>query len=112
MKERGRLVYSTEQNVPRKEKEQKTVSAAGADPGGLQVRVRLDKKGRGGKTVSVVTGLNLQPDEMEKLLKRFKTRLGTGGTIKDGNLEIQGDHCAALITLLAEIGCRSKRAGG
>jgi translation initiation factor 1 len=75
------------------------------------VYVRLEKKGRGGKTVSVIDGLHLSLQEREKLLKQFKTILGTGGTIKDNALEIQGDHRDRIIELLQTMGYRPKRSG-
>ncbi len=56
------------------------------------VRVRLEKKGRKGKSVTVVEGLPLDDVELAALGKKLKTRCGAGGTVKDGTVEIQGDH--------------------
>ena len=74
--------------------------------------VRLDRKGRGGKSVTVVEGLSLSTEDSEKLLKQFKAKFGTGGAVKNGALEIQGDHCDAITAELSKIGYRPKRSGG
>ena len=74
--------------------------------------MRLDRKGRGGKSVTLIDGVRMPDQEKEALLKQLKTRLGTGGTVKDDTLEIQGDHCDALMTALAKMGYRAKRSGG
>ncbi len=50
--------------------------------------------------------------DMEALLKQLKTKLGTGGTVRDAGFEVQGDHCDALMAALKEIGCAPKRSGG
>jgi translation initiation factor 1 len=77
-----------------------------------RVIVRLDRKGRGGKSVTIIDGLQISAKESEKLLKQLKTKLGTGGTVKDGSLEIQGDHCDRVMAELTGIGYRPKRSGG
>ncbi len=76
------------------------------------VRVALDRKGRGGKVVTVVTGLPLAPDALRKLAKELKQRCGTGGSVKDGNVEIQGDRRDLLIAELAKHGYKAKKSGG
>ena len=76
------------------------------------VLVWLDRKGRGGKTVSVIKQVMSHPAGKEALLKLLKTRLGTGGTLKDGDIEIQGDHRDAIVAILKELGYQAKRAGG
>jgi len=76
------------------------------------VRVSLDKKGRKGKGVSLITGLPLADGELRVLAKQLKQRCGGGGTVKDGTVEIQGDHRELLITELAKLGYKVKRAGG
>ena len=108
----SRLVYSTEGSVPRKERPagRNLPAAAGAAKAGTIVC--LDRKRRGGKSVTVIEGLRMSVSESERLLKQLKARLGTGGTVKDGALEIQGDHCDAVITELTKMGCRPKRSGG
>jgi len=76
------------------------------------VLVWLDRKGRGGKTVSVVKQVMSPPAGKEALLKLLKTKLGTGGTLKDGDIEIQGDHRDTIVGILKELGYQAKKAGG
>jgi translation initiation factor 1 len=76
------------------------------------VLVWLDRKGRGGKSVSVIKQVMSLPAGKEALLKLLKTKLGTGGTIKDGDIEIQGDHRDAIVAILKELGYQAKKAGG
>ena len=108
----SRLVYSTDKVIPRKEKPAGRSAPVPADPAKCRATVRLDRKGRGGKTVTVLEGLQLSEEDSEKLLKRLKTRFGTGGAVKNGALEIQGDHCDGIMTELGRIGYRPKRLGG
>jgi translation initiation factor 1 len=74
--------------------------------------VRLDRKHRGGKSVTILEGLQLSVGDSEKLLKQLKTKLGAGGAVKNGVLEIQGDHCDAVMAELSGSGYRPKRSGG
>ena len=76
------------------------------------VKVRRETKGRGGKTVTTITGLALNKDQLKELLGHLKRKSGSGGAEKDGVLEIQGDHCEGIITELAKRGIKAKRAGG
>jgi len=76
------------------------------------VRVMRETKGRGGKSVSVIVGLALAPAEMEKLCTQLKKRCGTGGTTKDGTIEIQGEHRDTLVAELIKLGYTVKKAGG
>jgi translation initiation factor 1 len=107
-----RLVYSTEQDVPKKKKSAAPDPRQAGAPAVQQVRVRLDRKGRGGKSVTVIEGLRISSQDRESLLKQLKTRLGTGGAVKDDVIEIQGDHCDAIMASLQQSGYRPKRAGG
>lgn len=68
------------------------------------VRVRLETKGRRGKAVTVVTGLPLDGMELADLGKALKQKCGAGGTVKDGVVEIQGDHRVAVMTALKDLG--------
>ncbi|HKZ17952.1 MAG TPA: translation initiation factor Sui1 [Geobacteraceae bacterium] len=76
------------------------------------VRVQRESKGRGGKTVTVITGIPLDGTELKNLAGELKRRCGTGGTLKDGNIEIQGDHRDLLVAELEKRGYKVKRAGG
>lgn len=79
------------------------------------VRVGRSRKGRGGKTVTVVRGFvwpaPQAKTELTALLKILKTKLGTGGTVADDTLEIQGDRQADVVKLLTELGYRAKASG-
>jgi translation initiation factor 1 len=108
----SKLVYSTEQSISRKEKPGKKTVMSDLSPVLQKVYVRLDRKGRGGKAVTVITGLQMPEKEKEVLLKQLKSGLGTGGTLRDTSIEIQGDHREALITALEKMGYRTKRSGG
>ena len=108
----SKLVYSTEWAAPRKEKREDRKSAAPVASGGKSgAIVRRDRKGRGGKTVTVIEGLPLSANASEKLLKQLKAKLGAGGAVKNNALEIQGDHCEAVMTELTRIGYKPKRSG-
>jgi len=76
------------------------------------VRVRREKKGRGGKTVTTATGIPLADAALKDLAKALRRRCGSGGTLKDGIVEIQGDHADTLVAALEEQGFRVKRSGG
>ena len=76
------------------------------------VRVRLEKKGRGGKTVTTISGLPLEPEALKALGKKLKKKCGVGGAVKDGIVEIQGDHAEKIVTALRAEGYDAKRSGG
>ncbi|GAC1568838.1 MAG: translation initiation factor Sui1 [Ktedonobacteraceae bacterium] len=76
------------------------------------VRVMRDRKNRGGKTVTVITGIVGGNDAIATLAQQLKKQCGSGGTIKDGLIEIQGDHCDKVQAKLTELGYKVKRAGG
>lgn len=76
------------------------------------IRVRRETNGRGGKTVSTISGLPLNQGELGTLLKDLKRLCGAGGSVKDGVIELQGDHCDLLLRELGKRGFRAKRAGG
>ena len=76
------------------------------------VRIRRETKGRGGKTMTVVTGIPLDEAGLKVLAGELKRRCGSGGTSCDGIIEIQGDHRELLVTELTRRGYRVKLAGG
>ena len=76
------------------------------------VRVSRETKGRGGKSVTVVKGVPLAEPALVQLGKQLKAACGSGGTVKDGVIEVQGDHLASLIELLKKQGFTVKQAGG
>ncbi len=87
-------------------------SAAPVPAGDGVVRVSRESKGRGGKTVTLVKGLALDATALAALAKRLKTACGSGGTVKDGVIEVQGDHADQVLALLLAQGWAAKRAGG
>ena len=76
------------------------------------MRVGRETKGRKGKGVSLVTGLQLQNLDLARLAKRLKAKCGSGGTVKNGVIEIQGDHRDLLVEELRKEGFTVKRSGG
>ena len=76
------------------------------------VRVSRETKGRGGKAVTLVNGLDLEPAALLKLAQQLKAACGSGGTVKDGVIEVQGEHRDRIIELLVAQGHNVKRAGG
>jgi len=76
------------------------------------VRVMRDRKHRGGKTVTVITGVPASNEAITVLAQQLKKLCGSGGTVKDGAIEIQGDHCEKVLAKLSEMGYKVKRAGG
>ena len=81
------------------------------NPNGI-VRVSRETKGRGGKAVTVVRGLALDAASLTKLAQQLKAACGSGGTVKEGVVEVQGDHCDKVMALLNGQGHSVKRAGG
>jgi translation initiation factor 1 len=114
----SRLVYSSDQGrmCPDCRQAQSACRCAAlrqAQPvGNGAVRVSRDSKGRGGKTVTVVRGLPVNAVELEALGKQLRSLCGSGGTAKDGVLEVQGDHCERVLTWALSLGYAAKRAGG
>jgi translation initiation factor 1 len=76
------------------------------------VRVQLDTKGRKGKGVTVISGVPLADDALAQLGKQLKAQCGAGGTVKDGVIEVQGDHREVVIAALQKHGYTVKRVGG
>ena len=115
-RERG-IVYSTEHGrmcpACGNPVEKCTCRKAGTPPAGDGiVRVGRETKGRKGKCVTVITGISLDPDGFRDLTKQLKQRCGTGGTVKAGVIQIQGDHRDLLVEELKARGYVVKRAGG
>lgn len=124
----GGLVYSTESGrmcpVCRRPIAQCSCKRAGPGGTGIAgqarnagqgdgiVRVSRETKGRGGKAVTLVRGLALAPDALDQLARQLKAACGSGGTVKDGVVEVQGDHCDKVMALLQAQGHSVKRSGG
>jgi translation initiation factor 1 len=101
------IVYSTEQGRIRPEKKEQT-----APKGDGIVRVGRETKGRKGKGMTVITGVPLHPEGLRDLTRKLKQKCGTGGTLKNGKIEIQGDHRDLLVAELQALGYTVKRSGG
>jgi translation initiation factor 1 len=69
-------------------------------------------KGRAGKGVTTITGLPLPPSDFEALAGKLKKRCGSGGTVRDGVVEIQGDHRDVIVAELVKLGWPAKKSGG
>ncbi len=76
-----------------------------------KVKVSRETKGRGGKCVTLVKGLALDPVALAQLGKTLRSACGSGGTVKDGVIEVQGDHCDLIVGALQKLGHSPKRAG-
>ena len=112
----GGLVYSTEggRMCPgcRRPVAQCTCRQAAAPVGDGIARVQRETKGRGGKAVTVVRGAPVDAAALVRLAQELKAACGSGGTVKDGTIEVQGDHVEKVMALLQQKGWRVKRAGG
>lgn len=107
---RSRLVYTTD---PEPEPTPPATQPPAPPSASRQTaRIALDRKGRGGKSVTMISGLRHDPATLEALLKRLKQQCGTGGTIKEGVLELQGDQRTRAAEALAALGYGVKRIGG
>jgi translation initiation factor 1 len=76
------------------------------------VRIQREVKGRGGKTVTVASGFQLEENGLKQLAAELKRRCGTGGSVKDGEILIQGDHRETVLAELKKRGVAAKLAGG
>ena len=76
------------------------------------LRVSIDRKQRGGKAVTLVTGFIGKEEDLEALGKILKTKCGVGGSAKEGEIIVQGDHCSKVLSLLLDLGYKAKRSGG
>lgn len=86
--------------------------AKAAPVGDGVVRVSRQTKGRGGKSVTVVKGLALDAIALALLGKQLRAQCGSGGTVKDGVIEVQGEHVDAIMAALVKLGHQPKKAGG
>ena len=88
------------------------VSRPDPPPSAQTLKIQVSRKGRKGKTVTVISGFQVQAATLSSLAKQLKAQCGSGGTAKENTIEIQGDHCQTLIPALEKLGYRVKRAGG
>jgi translation initiation factor 1 len=108
-KNKGGMIYSTDPDFDYSESDDDMNTPK---PEAQDLRVLLDRKQRKGKSVTLVTGFVGRYDDLNELGKQVKSSCGTGGTVKDGEILIQGDHCNKVLELLINKGYRAKRSGG
>ena len=110
LKNRINIVYSTSPDFQYQYDE--ADEQATLPPAQQDLRVMLDRKKRGGKTVTLVTGFVGTQDDLEDLAKTLKSKCGAGGSSKNGEIIIQGDFRDKIMQMLIEKGYRAKKAGG
>lgn len=111
----GGLVYSTQfgKMCPQCQRAvDACVCSAQSVIGDGNVRVSRQTQGRNGKGVTLITGLPLNEEALKTLAKILKQKCGVGGTVKQGVIEIQGDHRDLIVTLLKDNGYDAKKSGG
>ena len=110
-KERLNIVYSTNPDYQYETEEEN--EEATLPPQQQRLRVQLDRKNRGGKVVTLITGFVGNEDDLKELGKLLKTKCGVGGSAKDGEIIVQGDFKQKIIELLQKVGyTQTKGVGG
>lgn len=101
---RGNLAISPENDTPNIEEEEVKSKYLQPQP----LTVILDRKGRNGKTATIIEGFSIQKEEVAEIAKEIKQKLGTGGSIRDGEILIQGDYKEKIKMILSQLGFRIK----
>lgn len=109
MSRNDKLVWTSDPDAAKKLRDEgKSATRKDVPPDKQQVRVGIDKKRRAGKTVTIAFGFQHSPESLAKLATQLKKRCGAGGTSKDDEIEIQGDHVEAVVAELTKLGYRVK----
>ncbi len=111
-KSRLNVVYSTNPDFKYEKESNLDDPLETLIPNKQHLRIQLDKRNRSGKAVTLITGFIGNDDDLKALGKLLKTKLGVGGSAKDGEILIQGDFRDKTMNLLTEIGYQCKRIGG
>jgi Translation initiation factor 1 (eIF-1/SUI1) and related proteins len=107
----NKLVWTSDPEEAKKLRESGP-KAVDAPPTSQKIKVSLDRRRRKGKTVTVAAGFDLTPRSLDAIARDLKKRCGAGGSAKDGEIEIQGEHLEAVMGELARRGFGVKRSGG
>lgn len=105
----GGIMYSTDPSFSLPELQDEAPALANNQQ---DLRVMLDRKNRGGKAVTLITGYRGTPEDLDQLARLLKTRCGVGGGAKDGEIIIQGDFRDKIVLILQKEGFKVKRSGG
>lgn len=106
----GNIVYSTNPDLEFSNEELPQEETL--PPQQQNLKVMLDKKSRGGKQVTLISGFIGTDEDLKALGKQLKTKCGVGGAAKDGEILIQGNHRDKIVAILADQGYKAKKAGG
>jgi translation initiation factor 1 len=108
--DQNKTVWSSEEGDVRRRPQSSSKKVS--PPQQQTIYLHRESSGRGGKAVSLVKNLLLSDEEMKNLAKKLKQECGSGGTIKDGTIEIQGEHRQKIADVLQKLGYKVKIAGG
>ncbi|WP_310414787.1 translation initiation factor [Chamaesiphon sp. OTE_8_metabat_110] len=94
------------------DEEPDTEDTAELPPNQHKLKIEASRKGKGGKTVTIVSGFQVSPETLTSLTKTLKNQCGAGGAMKDNTIEIQGDHRQKLLEIVTKLGYKAKLSGG